>query len=64
VAVGCGWQAFVAYVNVGCYYLVGLPLGSLLGFYFDYGAKVRAFALSISKFIYAFSGDNLIRFLL
>uniref|UniRef100_A0A5B6YM55 Protein DETOXIFICATION n=1 Tax=Davidia involucrata TaxID=16924 RepID=A0A5B6YM55_DAVIN len=39
VAVGCGWQAFVAYVNVGCYYLVGIPLGSVLGFYFDLGAK-------------------------
>lgn len=39
VAVGCGWQAFVAYVNVGCYYVVGVPLGVLLGFYFDYGAK-------------------------
>ncbi|KAI5340329.1 hypothetical protein L3X38_019603 [Prunus dulcis] len=39
VAVGCGWQAFVAYVNVGCYYLVGVPFGVLLGFYFKYGAK-------------------------
>lgn len=39
VAVGCGWQTFVAYVNVGCYYLVGIPLGSLLGFYFDLGVK-------------------------
>ncbi|XP_027127603.1 protein DETOXIFICATION 40-like [Coffea arabica] len=39
VAVGCGWQAFVAYVNVGCYYLVGIPLGSLFGFYFQLGAK-------------------------
>ncbi|WVZ01412.1 hypothetical protein V8G54_027481 [Vigna mungo] len=39
VAVGCGWQAFVAYVNVGCYYGVGLPVGAVLGFYFDYGAK-------------------------
>ncbi|EMS53434.1 Protein TRANSPARENT TESTA 12 [Triticum urartu] len=38
VAVGCGWQAFVAYVNVGCYYVVGIPLGCLLGFYFDLGA--------------------------
>jgi len=38
VAVGCGWQAFVAYVNVGCYYIVGIPLGCLLGFYFDLGA--------------------------
>ncbi|KAK8330587.1 hypothetical protein V6Z11_A10G015400 [Gossypium hirsutum] len=31
VAVGCGWQTFVAYVNVGCYYVVGIPLGCLLG---------------------------------
>ncbi|CAM0958462.1 unnamed protein product [Alopecurus aequalis] len=38
VAVGCGWQAFVAYVNIGCYYVVGVPLGCLLGFYFDLGA--------------------------
>ncbi|KAJ0836358.1 putative multi antimicrobial extrusion protein [Helianthus annuus] len=39
VAVGCGWQAFVAYVNVGCYYVVGVPLGSLLAFKFNFGAK-------------------------
>ncbi|XP_044496694.1 protein DETOXIFICATION 40-like [Mangifera indica] len=39
VAVGCGWQAFVAYVNVGCYYVIGIPLGCLLGFKFDFGAK-------------------------
>ncbi|KAJ8763752.1 hypothetical protein K2173_003534 [Erythroxylum novogranatense] len=39
VAVGCGWQAFVAYVNVGCYYVVGIPLGAFLGFYLDFGAK-------------------------
>ncbi|KAL6330368.1 hypothetical protein AAG906_040297 [Vitis piasezkii] len=32
VAVGCGWQAFVAYVNVGCYYIVGgIWLGMLGG---------------------------------
>ncbi|KAF7150903.1 hypothetical protein RHSIM_Rhsim02G0107200 [Rhododendron simsii] len=39
VAVGCGWQAFVAYVNVGSYYFVGLPIGCVLGFKFDFGAK-------------------------
>ncbi|XP_058072490.1 protein DETOXIFICATION 40-like [Magnolia sinica] len=39
VAVGCGWQTFVAYVNVGCYYIIGIPLGALLGFKFDLGAK-------------------------
>ncbi|XP_016510656.1 protein DETOXIFICATION 40 [Nicotiana tabacum] len=39
VAVGCGWQTFVAYVNVGCYYIVGVPVGVLLGFHFKLGAK-------------------------
>ncbi|PON68732.1 Multi antimicrobial extrusion protein [Parasponia andersonii] len=39
VAVGCGWQTLVAYINVGCYYVVGIPLGSVLGFYFKFGVK-------------------------
>ncbi|KAD0533607.1 hypothetical protein E3N88_37245 [Mikania micrantha] len=39
VAVGCGWQTYVAYVNVGCYYIVGVPLGFLLGFHFNLGVK-------------------------
>lgn len=37
VAVGAGWQWLVAYVNVGCYYIVGLPLGFLLGATFNFG---------------------------
>lgn len=40
MAVGCGWQQFVAYVNIGCYYIVGVPLGVLLGFVFKLGVKV------------------------
>ncbi|MED6112514.1 hypothetical protein PIB30_062401 [Stylosanthes scabra] len=32
VAVGGGWQALVAYINLFCYYIVGLPLGFLLGY--------------------------------
>ncbi|KAJ6416276.1 hypothetical protein OIU84_002174 [Salix udensis] len=39
VAVGCGWQAFVAYVNLACYYIIGIPLGCILGFTCDMGAK-------------------------
>lgn len=39
VAVGCGWQAFVAYINVGCYYIVGIPVGCVLGFKFHFGVK-------------------------
>ncbi|CAI0470299.1 unnamed protein product [Linum tenue] len=32
VAVGGGWQALVAYINLFCYYAVGLPLGFFLGY--------------------------------
>ncbi|ESW15451.1 hypothetical protein PHAVU_007G073400 [Phaseolus vulgaris] len=39
VAVGGGWQALVAYINVGCYYLFGLPLGFLLGYKANLGVE-------------------------
>ncbi|XP_038697384.1 protein DETOXIFICATION 14-like isoform X1 [Tripterygium wilfordii] len=32
VARGCGWQHIGAYINLGAFYLVGLPVGALLGF--------------------------------
>ncbi|XP_040368934.1 protein DETOXIFICATION 35 [Rosa chinensis] len=38
VAVGGGWQVMVAYINLGCYYLFGLPLAILLGFKANLGA--------------------------
>ncbi|KAL5558576.1 hypothetical protein UlMin_034787 [Ulmus minor] len=39
VAVGSGWQATVAYVNIGCYYVIGLPLGFLMGWVFHLGVE-------------------------
>ncbi|URE24392.1 protein TRANSPARENT TESTA [Musa troglodytarum] len=36
-AVGSGWQALVAYVNIGTYYFVGIPVGILLGWVFGLG---------------------------
>ncbi|XP_021315940.1 protein DETOXIFICATION 35 [Sorghum bicolor] len=39
VAVGGGWQAVVAYINLGCYYAFGLPLGFILGYLFRFGVK-------------------------
>ncbi|KAF7829972.1 protein DETOXIFICATION 27-like [Senna tora] len=39
VAVGLGWQARVAYINIGCYYIIGLPLGILMGWVFNLGVK-------------------------
>ncbi|KAL6627683.1 hypothetical protein ACP70R_031409 [Stipagrostis hirtigluma subsp. patula] len=37
VAVGSAWQSKVAYVNIGCYYLVGLPMGILLEWQLNLG---------------------------
>ncbi|KAM2123862.1 hypothetical protein ACFX1Q_014515 [Malus domestica] len=31
VALGAGWQKYVAYVNLGCYYVIGIPVGVVLG---------------------------------
>ncbi|KAK6245354.1 hypothetical protein SCA6_008444 [Theobroma cacao] len=46
VAVGAGWQSLVAYINIGCYYIVGLPAGILLGFTFGFGVMVTYYAYS------------------
>ncbi|XP_059649945.1 protein DETOXIFICATION 24-like [Cornus florida] len=32
VAVGAGWQSVVAFINIGSYYIIGVPLGLLLGY--------------------------------
>ncbi|KAG2630774.1 hypothetical protein PVAP13_3KG546366 [Panicum virgatum] len=37
-AIGSGWQTIVAYVNVGAYYLIGLPIGCILGYKTSLGA--------------------------
>ncbi|KAK6925850.1 Multi antimicrobial extrusion protein [Dillenia turbinata] len=37
VAIGGGWQALVAYINLGSYYIFGLPLGILLGYVANLG---------------------------
>jgi MATE family multidrug resistance protein len=31
----------VAYVNIGCYYFIGIPMGILLGWLFNLGVLVR-----------------------
>ncbi|CAL4957293.1 unnamed protein product [Urochloa decumbens] len=40
VAVGSGWQSMVAYVNIGCYYIIGIPMGVLLGWLFNLGVRL------------------------
>ncbi|KAM0931628.1 hypothetical protein ACQ4PT_000232 [Festuca glaucescens] len=39
VAIGGGWQALVAYINLGCYYVLGLPLGFCLGYLLRLGPQ-------------------------
>lgn len=39
VAVGGGWQGLVAYINLACYYIFGLPLGFLLGYKLNLGVE-------------------------
>ncbi|XP_043707973.1 protein DETOXIFICATION 27-like isoform X2 [Telopea speciosissima] len=39
VAVGSGWQGFVAFINLGCYYIIGVPFGVLLGWFFNLGVE-------------------------
>ncbi|XP_031394703.1 protein DETOXIFICATION 41-like isoform X1 [Punica granatum] len=38
VAIGSGWQAVVAYINLTTYYVIGLPIGCVLGFKTSLGA--------------------------
>lgn len=40
VAVGSGWQSYVAYINLGCYYLIGVPMGLAMGWLFHLGVMV------------------------
>ncbi|PRQ21325.1 hypothetical protein RchiOBHm_Chr7g0237951 [Rosa chinensis] len=39
VAIGSGRQAIVAIVNIGSYYLVGMPVGVVLGWLLVFGIK-------------------------
>ncbi|CAN1183576.1 Protein DETOXIFICATION 33 [Linum perenne] len=39
VAVGAGWQHQVAWINIVCYYVFGLPIGAVLGYLAHFGVK-------------------------
>lgn len=43
VAIGSGWQHIVAYVNLTTYYIIGLPIGCVLGFKTSLGVAVSDF---------------------
>ncbi|THF93954.1 hypothetical protein TEA_006511 [Camellia sinensis var. sinensis] len=39
LARGCGWQHIGAYVNLGAFYLVGIPIAAILGFWVQLRGK-------------------------
>lgn len=41
VAIGAGWQSVIAIVNIACYYLIGVPIGALLGYVAHLEVKVN-----------------------
>lgn len=51
VAVGGGWQGLVAYINLACYYIFGLPLGYVLGYVAHLGVMVNNLDISCCGFM-------------
>lgn len=51
VAIGAGWQSIVAYVNLGCYYIIGIPVGVVLGNVFKLQVKVSFYGTRFLSFI-------------
>ncbi|XP_059624214.1 protein DETOXIFICATION 27-like isoform X2 [Cornus florida] len=49
VAVGSGWQSYVAYVNIGCYYVIGVPLGFVMGWVFHQGVMAAKAIRHVEK---------------
>ncbi|KAJ6399253.1 hypothetical protein OIU77_019907 [Salix suchowensis] len=47
VAIGSGWQSTVAYVNLTTYYVIGLPIGCVLGFKTSLGVAVTVSSMRI-----------------
>ncbi|XP_047152739.1 protein DETOXIFICATION 14-like [Vigna umbellata] len=39
IARGCGWQHLGAYINLGAYYVFGIPTAAILGFWLKLGGK-------------------------
>lgn len=51
IARGCGWQDLGAYVNLGAYYLCGLPVGATLGFWVQLRGKGLWVGVLVGSFV-------------
>ncbi|KAA8535497.1 hypothetical protein F0562_030500 [Nyssa sinensis] len=50
---GCGWQKIGAFVNLGAYYLVGIPSAILLAFVYHIGGKGLWMGIIVALFVQA-----------
>uniref|UniRef100_A0A0A0LST1 Protein DETOXIFICATION n=1 Tax=Cucumis sativus TaxID=3659 RepID=A0A0A0LST1_CUCSA len=55
IARGCGWQKIGAYVNLGSYYIAGVPFGILLAFVFHVGGQGLWFGIMSALIVQASS---------
>ncbi|ESR54889.1 hypothetical protein CICLE_v10020602mg [Citrus x clementina] len=53
VARGSGWQKIGAFVNLGAYYLVGIPIAAVLAFVFQLKGKGLLIGLATGSFVQA-----------
>lgn len=51
VARGCGWQDIGAYINLGAYYVCGIPVAATLGFYAHLRGKGLWIGIQIGSFV-------------
>lgn len=60
MAIGAGWQSFVGYVNIVCYYVFGIPLGLILGYKLKLGVQVSSYHALVLSFSRTSSHDTMI----
>lgn len=51
IARGCGCQDLAMYVNLGAYYLVGIPVAATLSFWFDFRGKGLWIGILVGSFL-------------
>uniref|UniRef100_A0A3Q7I0M2 Protein DETOXIFICATION n=1 Tax=Solanum lycopersicum TaxID=4081 RepID=A0A3Q7I0M2_SOLLC len=50
---GCGWQKIGALINLGAYYLFGIPAGVILAFVYHLGGKGLWLGITLALFAQA-----------
>ncbi|TYG59082.1 hypothetical protein ES288_D08G273800v1 [Gossypium darwinii] len=53
IAIGAGWQSSVAWVNIASYYLIGIPIGVVLGYVFNMEVKSVWVGMLLGIFVQA-----------